>query len=109
MNFAIPDASVTSGLSSEFASDAAHGHHATLQIRVSKLETGMEYIRDDIHNLRLELRDTRTELRAEIGDLRTELRTEIREVRTDFRFLTGSFITVSLGLAGMMAKGFHWI
>lgn len=62
----------------------------------------MEYIREDIRNLRLELRDTRIELRTDIRDLRTEL-------RTDFRLLFGSMITFGLGITGMMAKGFHWI
>lgn len=98
MNSTLHDVSAPPGVISEFASDATRGHHAHIDVRVSRLETGMEYIRDDIRNLRLELRDTRT-----------ELRTEIRELRTDFRFLLGSFITFGLGLAGMMAKGFHWV
>ncbi|KJV33228.1 hypothetical protein VI08_11705 [Luteibacter yeojuensis] len=78
--------------------DPAIGHHAPLDARVSKLETAMDYVRDDIRNLRLELRDTRNELRGEIHD-----------VRTDVRLVLGSLITVGLGLAGMMAKGFHWL
>ena len=29
--------------------------------------------------------------------------------RTDFRLIFGALIATALGLAGMMAKGFHWI
>ncbi len=29
--------------------------------------------------------------------------------RTDFRLLFGSIIATALGLAGVMAKGFHWL
>jgi hypothetical protein len=98
MHAIAPDTPPTVGHVSDIAQDASRGHHASLEVRVSRLETAMEYIRDDIRNLRLELRDTRNELRA-----------EIRELRTDFRFLFGTVITFGLGLSGMMAKGFHWI
>jgi hypothetical protein len=81
---------------------AACADHASLNVRVTRLETGMDYIREDIHNLHLELRDTRTELRSDIRELRHEL-------RTDFRLMFGSMVTFGLGLTGMMAKGFHWI
>ncbi|MGF6494038.1 hypothetical protein ABIE56_002223 [Luteibacter sp. 621] len=102
MSFAVHDALPPSGHAGEFASAGAPGEHASLNARTTRLETGMEYIREDIRNLRLELRDTRIELRTDIRDLRTEL-------RTDFRLLFGSMITFGLGITGMMAKGFHWI
>lgn len=98
MNALAHDVPVPPGFTSEVAASTTRSQYADLEVRVSRLETGMDYIRDDIRNLRLELRDTRNELRA-----------EIRELRVDFRFLLGSFITFGLGLAGMMAKGFHWI
>jgi hypothetical protein len=98
MNALAHDVPVPPGLTSEVAAATARSQYVDLEVRVSRLETGMDYIRDDIRNLRLELRDTRNELRG-----------EIRELRVDFRFLLGSFITFGLGLAGMMAKGFHWI
>jgi len=31
------------------------------------------------------------------------------DARTDFRILFGAIIAVALGLAGLMAKGFHWL
>ncbi len=47
----------------------------------------------------------------------SELRSDVREIRrdvigirtTDFRILFGAIIAVALGLAGLMAKGFHWL
>jgi hypothetical protein len=102
MTFTTHDALPMAGHADEFASRVVAGDHASLNARVTRLETGMEYIREDIRNLRLELRDTRTELRTDIRDLRSEL-------RTDFRLLFGSMVTFGLGLTGMMAKGFHWI
>ena len=102
MTFTMHDAFPPSGHASEFASGAAGGDDVSLNARVTRLETGMEYIREDIRNLRIELRDTRMELRTDIRDLRTEM-------RTDFRLMFGMMVTFALGLSGMMAKGFHWI
>lgn len=44
----------------------------------------------------------------ELGDLKTDMRELRRDARTDFRTLFGALIAVALGLAGLMAKGFHW-
>lgn len=44
-----------------------------------------------------------------LGDLKTELRSLRNEARVDFRLLFGAIISVALGLAALMAKGFHWI
>lgn len=39
-----------------------------------------------------------------------EIRTDITGIRTtDFRILFGATIAVAIGLAGLMAKGFHWL
>ena len=40
--------------------------------------------------------------------LKTDLREMRRDMRVDFRILFGAIIAVALGLAGLMAKGFHW-
>lgn len=45
---------------------------------------------------------------ARLGELKTEIRGLRDEARTDFRVLFGAIIAVALGLAGLMAKGFHW-
>ena len=58
---------------------------------VAKLEAHIEHIQSDL----------------------TEIKSDVREIkcdaRTDFRLLFGAIIFVALGLAGLMARGFHWI
>ncbi|EGG3070595.1 hypothetical protein MOR33_004444 [Salmonella enterica] len=61
-----------------------------LEARVAKLESDVEHIKSTVQEIR--------------GDVR-ELR---RDHRSDFRLIFGAIITVALGLAGIMAKGFHW-
>jgi hypothetical protein len=43
----------------------------------------------------------------------TELKVDVRDLRAihdrDFRISFGALIVAALGLAGIMAKGFHWI
>lgn len=52
-------------------------------------------------------------IQSDVGEMRTdirEMRQEITRIRTiDFRLLFAAIITVTLGLAALMAKGFHWI
>lgn len=52
---------------------------------------------------------------ARLGELKTELHGLRNEARGDFRLIFGAIIAASLGLgglilglAGLMAKGFHW-
>lgn len=66
-----------------------------MEARVAKLETAVEYIQRDISELKDEVRG----MRGDIASIRT----------TDFRILFGAIITVALGLAALMAKGFHWL
>lgn len=48
-------------------------------------------------------------LKEDVGELKVEAR-EIRHTQErDFRLLFGCLIAVALGLAGLLAKGFHWI
>jgi hypothetical protein len=68
--------------------------YGRMEIRVTKLETESEFTQRDIKDLKEDVRA----LRSDITGIRT----------TDFRFLFGAIITVALGLAGFMAKGFHW-
>lgn len=70
------------------------GGGPTLEARVAKLEATMELVQRDVAELKVDVR----ELRKDITGIRT----------TDFRLLFGAIITVALGLAGLMAKGFHW-
>jgi len=60
-----------------------------------------------------EIRDDIRDIRNDIRDLRNEMRTEIKAVRdrqdADLRLVFGALVAVTLGLAGLMAKGFHWV
>ena len=70
------------------------GGGPTLEARVAKLEAAVEFVQRDVAELKADVR----ELRKDITGIRT----------TDFRILFGAIISVALGLAGLMAKGFHW-
>jgi hypothetical protein len=67
----------------------------SMEPRLAKLETAVEFIQRDIKELKEDLRAVRSEI--------TAIRT------TDFRLLCGAIIAVALGLAGLMSKGFHWL
>lgn len=66
-----------------------------MEARVAKLEAAVEHIQTDLKELKSDVRD----LRKDVAGIRT----------TDFRLLFGAIITVTLGLAALMAHGFHWI
>lgn len=55
----------------------------------------MEQIQSDIRELKEDVRD----IRSVINSVRT----------TDFRLIFGAIITVALGNAALMAKGFGWL
>jgi len=67
------------------------GTSGGMEPRVAKLEAAVEHIQ----------RDT--------TDIKTDVRTLRDNARTDFRVLFSAIIVVALGLAGMMARGFHWL
>ncbi|HHG9988687.1 MULTISPECIES: hypothetical protein [Yersinia] len=67
------------------------GGNSMLEVRVAKLESDVEYIKKSIDDVKLDVREIK------------------RDARTDFRIIFGSLIAVALGLAGIMAKGFHWL
>lgn len=67
------------------------GDNTGMEARIAKVESDVQHIMADIGEMKLDLR----ELRA--------------NQRTDFRLLFGAVITVALGLAALMAKGFGWI
>jgi hypothetical protein len=51
----------------------------------------------------VELRVARMEVRIE------HIERDIAEIKTDIRLIWGGIIASSLGLAGLMAKGFGWL
>ncbi len=66
---------------------------------------------DDIWKQSVETR--LSDLRSELIAFRAEMTAEFRNVRErqerDFRLTMGTLITAVLGLAALMAHGFHWI
>ena len=62
-----------------------------MEARIAKLESDVEYIKRDVGEIKIDVREARNDLRV------------------DFRLLFGALIVAVLGLATLMAKGFHWI
>jgi hypothetical protein len=50
-----------------------------------------------------------THIGVNIADIKTDIRDIKKNAETDFRVLFGALIFAVLGLAGLMAKGFHWL
>ncbi|NML63348.1 hypothetical protein HHL21_20095 [Massilia sp. RP-1-19] len=59
-----------------------------MEARIARLEVAVEYMQRDI-----------AELKADIRAIRT----------TDFRLIFGAIVTVALGNAALMARGFGWL
>lgn len=62
-----------------------------IEARIAKLEAGVEHIQADISEIKTDVRDLR------------------RDQQNDFRLLFGALIAGVLGLAALIAKGFHWV
>lgn len=62
-----------------------------MEARLAKVEASVSHLERDM-----------AELRADVREIK-------RDQREDFRLLFGAIITVSLGLAALMAKGFNWL
>ncbi|BDO97583.1 TPA: hypothetical protein ACXGCQ_004717 [Escherichia coli] len=62
-----------------------------MQARVAKLESDVEHIKHTLKEMKDDIREIK------------------RDARSDFRLLFGAIISVALGLAALMAKGFHWL
>lgn len=62
-----------------------------MEARVAKLEASMEFVQRDIAEIKSDIREIK------------------RDARGDFRLLFGAIISMGLGLAGLMAKGFGWL
>lgn len=54
-------------------------------------------------------KDILTEMKQDIRGVRQEIKEVRQDQRSDFPLLFGAIIAVALGLAGLMARGFHWL
>ena len=74
-----------------------HGHTGDgfggggMDARLAKLEVLADHIQSDLKDVKQDMREIK------------------KDAKEDFRVLFGSLILVALGLAGLMAKGFHWL
>lgn len=62
-----------------------------MEARLAKVEAALEHVG------------------REMADVKTDVRSLRDQARTDFRITFTAIIAVALGLAGLMAKGFHWL
>jgi len=65
-------------------------------------------IRQDGREMRQEFRREFDNIRKDFENARKDFESVRKDARGDFRLLFGAIITVALGLAGLMARGFHW-
>ena len=88
--YAIGDEALQSIVAQSSSSGGRGNGGSGLDARVAKVEATIEHIQSDT-----------SEIKDDIRDLR-------RNAANDFRILFGAIIGVALGLAGLIAKGFHW-
>lgn len=62
-----------------------------MEARVAKLETNVEHIVEILRDMKQDVRDIRN------------------EQKLDLKLIFGTIIATTLGLAGIMAKGFGWL
>lgn len=67
------------------------GDNGGMEARVAKLEAASEYIQRDI------------------AEIKSDLRTLAAKVDSHFLILAGMIIAATLGVVGILAKGFHWL
>ena len=79
---------------SAFGNGGEPPYDGGMETRVGRLEASVEHIQSDLTDLKADVR----ELRKDVASIRT----------TDFRIMYGSFVAGILGLAAIMAHGFHW-
>ena len=73
-----------------------------LDSRVARLEVGVDYLQREMRDVKSEMRDMKRELRGDIVALSDKQ-------EKDFRLLFAMNAATTLGLAGLMAKGFGWL
>jgi hypothetical protein len=76
-------------------------HDRNMEARVAVLEEIAAGTKDAVAGLRQEVHELRADTNRRFEAMRDAM-------DRDFRLLFGAIITVALGLAALMAKGFHW-
>ncbi len=105
--------------------------NATMEERIARIETHVEHIVADVADLRgsvtrldakidalasrldTKIDDLGRRLDAKIDDLgrRLDARIDALDAKLDRHFLVlgGMIVSLAVGMAGLMAKGFHWL
>ncbi|MEQ9910060.1 hemolysin XhlA family protein [Pectobacterium odoriferum] len=73
--------------------------------RVGRMESDISYIKRDISDLKSDIR----ELRGDSKEIKKDMQEMRKDMQKDFRLMFSALITVTIGLAAIMAKGFHWL
>jgi gas vesicle protein len=79
------DPVIAAGSPGPVAPESGPAHHASMDTRFARLEVSTEYLRHDLGNLRLEVRQLGSDLRDEIKEVRNELRGAIQDLRTEVK------------------------
>ena len=93
------------------AGGSGPSHDPGMEARVAVLAEIAAATKQGMSDLRQEVHETNRRVDA-VRDRVDAVRDRVDAVRElverDFRLLFGALITASLGLAALMAKGFHW-
>jgi tetrahydromethanopterin S-methyltransferase subunit G len=87
--------------------------NAAMEARLARLETHTEHINANVADLRAGL--GRLEVKVDQGFARVDAKVDQLSARLDakidrnFLILGGMIVSLSIGMAGLMAKGFHWL
>ncbi len=92
-----------------FGQKSGNGGGDDLEARVAKLESDVSHIRSDIAEIKGRQQAFMDRTEDNFKEMRQEFKEVRSEMKSDFRILFGALITVTLGLAGLMAKGFGWM
>jgi predicted nucleic acid-binding Zn-ribbon protein len=77
------------------------------EMREFKVE--MREFKGEMREFKVEMREFKSEMRDFQKEVRSEFRDVRHQARTDFRLLFGAIISLAVGMAALMAKGFHWV
>lgn len=94
------------------ASGGSGPHDPNMEARVAVLEQIAKQTSETLVGIRADLASIKFDLKTDLGSTKTEVRTGLEAARDrhdrDFRITFGALITVALGLAALIAKGFKW-
>ncbi len=94
------------------APDGDEPHDPAMEARVAVLEEIARSTKAALERIERDVKAQGIEMRAGFAEVRGELQTGLNDARDrhdrDFRLTFAAIIFVALGLAGLLARGFHW-